>query len=619
MRSLSHWLQSYTPAESLDILREISLAHASLGGEVGRTIKILIQQNRLDDVCLFQIDPTLTTWDPEELYHCRQAVALFSKLESFEIKGIDKEEAALKAFWSAEALCKSTNEIFRLERAGRFHFPIDVAGQLYTARRLIAQVLPEDPPSREMLGLRFGKGATTLTKKRMASIRQKFADGVGCSEELLPAASAYLGELPALCRIWSSAYVEDRTDTEEQSWYSVPIQIMDGRLEFVPKNAKTLRGTVTEPPLNGMAQLGWGDYLFPLLKRVGLDLRDQTRNQNLAREGSLTGALATLDLTSASDCIAVELVYDLLPLEWASRLAQCRTGHVTTRNGTRVTLEKFSSMGNGFTFPLETLIFWSLARAVCSVGEEVSVYGDDIILPSKRFPALVKLLTAVGFLPNVSKSYYTGPFRESCGADFYLGTDVRPYFQKKWVSPATLFTMHNYYVRRGREDFAKKVLGYIHPDLRTFGPDGHGDGHLVGDYEKRRKPRFDRLGYSGHLFDTYVQTPPKDENPERESDGALPSYVAYRGGAVSTVPPICVEPERLLRLPTLVAQAISRPTSTVPWRGLPFRNSGPFGAWPCERAPLPEFRTPEGTAFKAVDLPLADQGTTYKKKSVYTW
>jgi hypothetical protein len=132
--------------------------------------------------------------------------------------------------------------------------------------------------------------------------------------------------------------------------------IDDGKLEFVPKNAKTFRSTVTEPVLNGLTQLAIGDFLFDRLKRSGLDLRDQTRNQRLALEGSLTGALATLDLSSASDTISRELVYHLLPLEWAHFLGLSRTGHIKYR-GQRYTLEKFSSMGNGYTFPLESLIF----------------------------------------------------------------------------------------------------------------------------------------------------------------------------------------------------------------------------------------------------------------------
>lgn len=600
MRFLSHWLQEYSQAESLDFLREIALAHSRLGGSEGRKLRSLIKQDKLNELCLYQIDLSREGWDPDELYHCRQVVALFSKLESFEIKGINKEEAALKAFWDAEALCKSTNEIFRLARQGRFHFPRDVAGQLHTAQRLIARVLSGDPPSREMLGYRFGKGATTLTKKRLASVRRKLADGVSCSDELLPAASAYLGELPALCEVWASSITRECYDTEEESRYSIPVQIMDGRLEFVPKNAKTLRGTVTEPVLNGLVQLAFGDYLFPVLKRSGIDLRDQTRNQNLAREGSLTGALATLDLTSASDCIASELVFDLLPLEWAYRLAQCRTGHITVK-GQRVTLEKFSSMGNGFTFPLESLIFWALARAVCSSDEVVSVYGDDIILPSHRFTAMVKLLTAVGFIPNVNKSYHTGPFRESCGADFYSGIDVRPYFQKKWVSPATLFTMHNYYKRRGLEDFAERVQGYIHPELKVFGPDGYGDGHLIGDFEPKVKARFARLGYSGFLFETYAVVPKRDTSPEAANDSALPSYLAYRSEGAEIVPRIDVAPESLLRMPTRLSTAIARPS------------------WPRESLPVPESVMDNGTKFKAVDLPLTEIGAAFKRKSIYTW
>lgn len=618
MRSLSHWLETFTPAESLDFLREMALSHALLGGSTGEEIARLIRRNDITSVCLFEIDPSRDGWVPEELYHCRQAVAFFSKLEDLEI-GIDKEEAAWKTFQTSEALCKSTNEVFRAERAGRFHFPRDVAGQLHSARNFLAKALG-DPPSREMLEYRFGKGATTLTKKRVASIRAKLADGAACSEELLPSASAYLGELPVLSEVWANAFMHDT----EMSWYSVPVQIMDGKLEFVPKNAKTYRGTVTEPPLNVIVQLAWGDWLFNVCKRVGLDLRDQTRNQRLAREGSLTGALATSDLTSASDCNATELVYDLLPLEWAHRLAQCRTGHVTYK-GQRITLEKFSSMGNGFTFPLETLIFWSLARSVCSNGETVSVYGDDIILPSHRYLALERLLTAVGFLPNRKKSYYTGRFRESCGADFYSGIDVRPYFQKKWISYASLYVLHNFYVRRGRTDFAERVLQHIPSEFKVFGPDGFGDGHLIGDYAGKRKPRHVRAGYAGHTFDTFAQVPRKDESPPMESDKALPALVAYRGGGQPLLKFHEWTSAELCRMPTKLSTALFRP------------QNGVYAPWPVEKAPLSEIRVapsatyPEkdwaaevisaegGWLIKAVDLPLADEDLKYRRKSIYTW
>ena len=98
-------------------------------------------------------------------------------------------------------------------------------------------------------------------------------------------------------------------------------------------------------------------------------------------------------------------------------------------------LEQFSSMGNGFTFPLETLLFYSLARAVLKYmhasAEEwdmLSVYGDDITLPSRCFSLLTEVFTECGFLVNSRKSFSDGPFRESCGADYLRSIDIRPFY-----------------------------------------------------------------------------------------------------------------------------------------------------------------------------------------------
>jgi hypothetical protein len=89
--------------------------------------------------------------------------------------------------------------------------------------------------------------------------------------------------------------------------------------------------------------------------------------------------------------------------------------------------QKFSSMGNGFTFELESLIFWALSK---SVSDFVSVYGDDIIVDSTCRDRFVDLFRFCGFTTNESKSFWSGPFRESCGKHYFQGTDVTPIYQK---------------------------------------------------------------------------------------------------------------------------------------------------------------------------------------------
>jgi hypothetical protein len=616
MRKIAHWTTEYSSSESIDILKSLALAHAEAAGPAGARIKSLIRRDDLRALCEFELDYGDNTLSADSAYHCRQALAFFSKLETLEV-GFDKEEAAIAAFNHAEDMCFSTNTIFKLRRRGVISFPSVVESQLFVASRKISEVLGQFP-SFETLGYRFGKGATTLTKKRIASVREKFAAGVSCSAELVPAAIPLLRELPVLCEGWATSL----SKTEEEDWYSIPLVIHEGNLEFVPKNAKTYRSTVTEPVLNGLYQLALGDYMSDRLGAFGVDLRDQTRNQNLAREGSLTGALATLDLKSASDCIATELVYDLLPLDWAVGLARARTGKIRYR-GSSFALEKFSSMGNGFTFPLESLIFWALARAVCEKGETVSVFGDDVILPTERYPALVNLLTAVGFIPNVKKSYATGPFRESCGADFLRGVNIRPYYQKNWVSNRTLFTLHNFYVRRGLLDFATYVReNFIHPDLQIYGPDGYGDGHLLGDHPRKRKMRHDRMGYSGYLFDTFTVLARKDTRPAKPTDFVLPSYSVYRRGSQSVIPgwdepaerPLMFQSSREdLFLKAQVKRMPSPGTAETFWHL--FRRGSSF---PVDNVAIPDHKSEDGSFVKAVALPLRDSEQGYKRLTIYT-
>lgn len=56
----------------------------------------------------------------------------------------------------------------------------------------------------------------------------------------------------------------------------------------------------------------------------------------------------------------------------------------------------------------------------------VYVYGDDVIVPKDYALHVQPALEAVGLLVNVNKSFYKGPFRESCGGDYINGVEVSP-------------------------------------------------------------------------------------------------------------------------------------------------------------------------------------------------
>jgi hypothetical protein len=307
------------------------------------------------------------------------------------------------------------------------------------------------------------------------------------------------------------------------------IPIHNGEIAFVPKSAKELRSIMVEPSLNTMCQAGIGDYMADRLRSCGVDIRDQSRNQRLARKGSITGELATVDLSSASDSIATELVYDLLGLDWASFLSHFRTGSAEM-DGKLLKLEKFSSMGNGFTFPLETLIFYALAYGVCVeegvATRDVSCYGDDIIIPIEAYPLLTSVFTSCGFVINREKSFAQGPFRESCGADYYQGIDIRPVYQKDRPHVFDLFRLHNHYFRGYAEDVCTYIRSFLCPSIQLFGPDGYGDGHLLGKWVPRRKRAHALRGFGGYVFDTFTFRPKRSFRASR-GDRVLPCYTIY--------------------------------------------------------------------------------------------
>jgi hypothetical protein len=320
-----------------------------------------------------------------------------------------------------------------------------------------------------------------------------------------------------------------------------------GSLSFVPKDAKIHRSIVVEPALNSMVQRGIGRLLKEKLRSQGVDLYDQTRNQRLARVGSLDGSLATIDLSSASDTLSRELVYELLPLDWAIFLNYSRTSEVKYK-GNLIQLEKWSSMGNGYTFELESMIFYALAFGVCrDLGlptQSISVYGDDIIVPVEAYTRLRRVLEFCGFTVNNQKSFYSGPFRESCGKDYLSGIDVRPIYVKDLLTYRDLYRLHNFFYSQYDDESCELVLKYIPLHLRLYGPDDerYGHGHLWSR-EFCKKPYKRARGWGGFVFDTYTLKPTRCFRP-LPGDYILPVYSIYAFGSAEDVDHFVVRGDR---------------------------------------------------------------------------
>jgi len=465
-------------------------------------------------ICKFDFD--YAALDSGDARHLRQCLGFFTKREDLDI-GIDKRAVALGKFRESEQRCSEMNDIFKLWSSGNFQFFPDTEAVLFRAQRIIDNILG-DVPNLESLKFGFGPGATTQVKRKISSARSKLSQRFCCSEDLLPVVSKLLEQMPG--------WLPSSSDDCDQDQVLVDVDIHPCKLSFVPKNAKTDRGICTEPSLNVMFQRGVGQYMTRRLLHFGVDLLDQSKNKRLAEIGSRSGELATLDLSMASDLISIEVVWHLLPYDWACFLSYGRSSSVDI-DGAVQKLQKFSSMGNGFTFPLESLIFFALAKACCEKGDVVSVYGDDIIVPVSRYERVSRVLHDVGFAINHDKSYASGPFRESCGGDYFLGTDIRPFYLRGRMSGQSAFSLHNFYVRRGFDEPASFLLQLMSESLKIWGPDNYGDGHLVGSY--RRKAIGREKGWCGHTFDTYVLAPLKDYKV-RSGDKVLPCYTIYAVG-----------------------------------------------------------------------------------------
>jgi hypothetical protein len=151
---------------------------------------------------------------------------------------------------------------------------------------------------------------------------------------------------------------------------------------------------------------------------------------------SAAGKLATLDLKDASDRLRLDIVQSLFPENWAEALTACRSGSTELPDGRLITLNKHAPMGSAVCFPVMALVIWSLLTAIAPKTERklILVYGDDIIVPSHLAEAAMSVLEAVGLAVNTSKSFVRGPFRESCGKEYFNGKDITPVRLRQYLS-----------------------------------------------------------------------------------------------------------------------------------------------------------------------------------------
>lgn len=284
---------------------------------------------------------------------------------------------------------------------------------------------------------------------------------------------------------------------------------ISAKLVVVPKTAVAVRTITIEPGINQFRQQGVNTHLRNAIDRCqilskSLTLTDQTRNQKLALEGSLSGLWTTVDLSSASDLLSVKLVKLVFrnSPQLVERLIGSRTSSVTY-NGIERNIEKYAGMGNATTFPVQSIVFTILS--ICALLEldgiknpsivdvkaraaKVCVFGDDIIVPTNSYHTLREWISSFGLRVNEAKTFSEGNFRESCGTDAFSGVDVTPVYvrinpldlKKKdsdlmsVISTANQLWLKGYYemsntIKSIVEGFLRKKLPMVSPNSGLLG------------------------------------------------------------------------------------------------------------------------------------------------------
>lgn len=204
------------------------------------------------------------------------------------------------------------------------------------------------------------------------------------------------------------------------------------RLIAVPKNYKTARVIAPE----NVYRQALARCYFNVADRYlpgEVKLHDQTQNQTYALSGSFDGKLATIDLHAASDSITPTLLWAILPGEFMLIMQRILPTHYENK-GHVFQLHSAATMGNSMTFWLESVVFASISKAAVreynlfSGANDacVSVYGDDIIVPTDAAQTVIEWLEKLGFIVNHDKSFFDPQrrYRESCGEEYFDGINV---------------------------------------------------------------------------------------------------------------------------------------------------------------------------------------------------
>lgn len=450
-----------------DVARSVSLLLEDLGTPLSLSLAIKLRYCDWDGILEVTPDPR-SYLDGGTYARDAAACAILKKLKELPAS-FNRRNAALQKWWEGERACYRTNERLQPyldENLLSGDRVAAVSAILAGIRQIVVDWIGYGPDFSDEG--RFGPGATFSNRGGKTTVPDKMSTDPSLTRDAIWYLPRWLGTQ------WGAAVAQRHGELSF---------VQGNRFTTVPKTAKTDRSIAVEPSINVFYQLALGRELRRCLARrprirrneegqiirnddgspsftryAGWDLDTaQDVHRQVAEASSVSREFATLDLSNASDTVARNLVRVLLPQGWYESLNDLRSKktlmdvgndeiphkegmHPYLTSGQHwVVLEKFSSMGNGFTFELETILFGAIAcfiarncGGVGELGVDVFVFGDDIIVKTDVAHPLKSALEFLGFSLNEEKSFFDDvPFRESCGGDYFAGKPVRPYYLKE--------------------------------------------------------------------------------------------------------------------------------------------------------------------------------------------
>jgi hypothetical protein len=266
---------------------------------------------------------------------------------------------------------------------------------------------------------------------------------VGNYKYLLP---EYTERLESVAPYWRYATTRGYSSMRyDRTLFLSPGNERPVKVVHVPKTLEAPRVIAEEPSYMQYVQQGIFRSIRKFAENSFLDefigTKYQEPNQLLARQGSIDGSLATLDLSEASDRVSNLLVQTMTANfpHLYDAVQACRSTRADVPGRGTIVLHRFASMGSALCFPMESMVFMTVVflgiqkayrRRFTRISDIrdfsglVRIYGDDIIVPVDTVDSVRSMLRLFGFKINVNKSFWTGMFRESCGKEYYAGEDV---------------------------------------------------------------------------------------------------------------------------------------------------------------------------------------------------